>query len=52
MNTDLWQELLALIDHHEVKFEWVKGHAGHTENEIVDRLAVEATESKNLFEDL
>jgi len=52
LNIDLWQELLSLIDTHQVKFSWVKGHAGHEENEIVDRLAVEASESENLFEDL
>ena len=33
LNPDLWQQLLTLIGHHDVKFEWVKGHAGHPENE-------------------
>lgn len=40
LNIDLWEELLALLDKHNVKFVWVKGHAGHPENERCDRLAV------------
>ena len=40
LNVDLWEELLALLDKHNVKFVWVKGHAGHPENERCDRLAV------------
>ncbi len=39
-NIDLWEELLDLLDMHEVSFEWVKGHAGHPENERCDALAV------------
>lgn len=38
-NADLWQELVAEIDKHEVTFEWVPGHAGHTLNERCDELA-------------
>lgn len=41
LNADLWQQLLPLLDKHEVTFNWVKGHAGHPENERCDRLAVE-----------
>lgn len=41
LNSDLWEELLALIDKHEVNIEWVKGHAGHPENERCDKLAVD-----------
>ncbi|MBR7132928.1 MAG: ribonuclease HI [Clostridia bacterium] len=41
LNPDLWERLLALTDIHEVTIEWVKGHAGHPENERCDRLAVE-----------
>ncbi len=41
LNVDLWEELLGLLNMHEVKFLWVKGHAGHPENERCDRLAVE-----------
>jgi len=40
-NADLWQQLLPLLEKHEVTFNWVKGHAGHPENERCDRLAVE-----------
>ncbi len=40
LNTDLWEQLLVLLDKHEVTFNWVKGHAGHTENERCDELAV------------
>ena len=41
LNSDLWDRLLKLLDIHEVKFTWIKGHAGHPENERCDRLAVE-----------
>ena len=40
LNVDLWERLLPLLKYHEVKFVWVKGHAGHPENERCDRLAV------------
>ncbi len=40
LNVDLWEELLKLLDMHDVKIIWVKGHAGHPENERCDRLAV------------
>ncbi|GAB3204496.1 hypothetical protein GCM10027262_05860 [Nocardia tengchongensis] len=39
-NADLWQRLVAACEGHEVEWEWVKGHAGHPENERADRLAV------------
>lgn len=39
-NPELWEELLSLLDKHEVKIVWVKGHAGHPENERCDALAV------------
>lgn len=38
-NQDLWQALLAALQPHEVQWDWVKGHAGHRENERVDALA-------------
>ncbi len=41
LNADLWEKLLELSERHELKVEWVKGHAGHPENERCDRLAVE-----------
>lgn len=40
LNPDLWERLLQLYDTHKVKIVWVKGHAGHSENERCDRLAV------------
>ncbi len=43
-NPDLWDRLLNLLEKHQVEFVWVKGHAGHPENERCDRLAVEQTE--------
>ncbi len=44
LNPDLWGRLLDLLDEHEVEIKWIKGHAGHPENERCDRLAVAATE--------
>jgi ribonuclease HI len=41
-NADLWQELDREISQHEVSWHWVRGHAGHPENERVDRLAHQA----------
>jgi ribonuclease HI len=38
-NEDLWRELEALAAKHEIKWHWVKGHAGHPENERADALA-------------
>ena len=40
LNPDLWDELLSLLTIHEVQNNWVKGHAGHPENERCDKLAV------------
>ena len=40
LNPDLWEKLLDLIKEHDVTIDWVKGHAGHPENERCDRLAV------------
>ena len=40
LNPDLWEKLLGLLDKHKVEFVWVKGHAGHPENERCDELAV------------
>jgi len=38
-NADLWQELDTLVKNHKVTWHWVKGHAGHPENERADELA-------------
>ena len=43
LHADLWERLLALLDIHSVTVVWVKGHAGHPENERCDRLAVAQT---------
>ena len=40
LNVDLWETLLELLDIHQVTWVWVKGHAGHPENERCDALAV------------
>lgn len=40
LNVDLWEKLLVLLEKHKVEFLWIKGHAGHPENERCDRLAV------------
>ena len=40
LNVDLWEKLLPLLERHDVTFLWVKGHAGHLENERCDELAV------------
>ena len=50
-NVDLWIKLLALLDKHNFELCWVKGHAGHPENERCDKLAVEAALSTDLKED-
>lgn len=42
LNPELWDRLLTLYDSHEIDVVWVKGHAGHPENERCDRLAVTA----------
>lgn len=41
-NQDLWKKIDSLIQVHNVKFVWVRGHDGHAENERVDKLAVAA----------
>jgi ribonuclease HI len=38
-NEDLWKRLDAAVSRHQVKWHWVKGHSGHRENELADRLA-------------
>lgn len=41
-NAELWQELLAAAKPHRIEWVWVKGHAGHPDNERADRLASDA----------
>ncbi|MBQ5783342.1 MAG: ribonuclease HI [Oscillospiraceae bacterium] len=40
LNVDLWQQLLAEVHRHELEYVWIKGHAGHPENERCDAQAV------------
>ena len=47
-NKDLWLRFLQSYKVHQVKFTWVKGHAGHPENEHCDVLAVLASKNKDL----
>ncbi len=41
-NEDLWRRLDALAQEHDLRFHWVRGHSDHPENELCDRMAVEA----------
>ena len=50
-NTDLWKRLLAAKRPHEVTFHWVKGHAGHPENERCDELATSAVDGEGRIVD-
>jgi ribonuclease HI len=50
-NPDLWIRFLKIYREHEVRFVWIKGHASNSENELCDRLAVEASRNVNLQED-
>lgn len=50
-NIDLWKRLLAAKEPHQVVFEWVKGHAGHPENERCDELATTAADGEDLLDD-
>jgi ribonuclease HI len=47
-NTDLWKRFLAIYRQHKVKFQWIRGHNGHPQNELCDRLAVAAREQRDL----
>lgn len=51
-NVDLWKQYLELARKHKVRFQWVKGHAGHPENERCDQLAVQAAEGYDLQADV
>jgi ribonuclease HI len=44
-NEDLWKRLDAAAAQHKVEWRWVRGHSGHVENELVDRLANQAIDA-------
>ena len=50
-NEDLWKMLVPLLKKYNPKFVWIKGHAGHPQNERCDRLAVDASNSIDLKKD-
>lgn len=50
-NSDLWKRFLNIYRKHNVKLIWIKGHAGHSENELCDRMAVGSSGRKDLQED-
>jgi ribonuclease HI len=50
-NPDLWIRFLKAFRKHNVRFVWIKGHSNNHENEVCDRLAVEASSGRNLTED-
>lgn len=51
LNQDLWKRMLKAKESHQVRFHWVKGHAGHPENERCDLLATSAADGTNLLTD-
>ena len=50
-NGDLWTRFLRIYPKHQVKFTWIRGHAGHPENERCDQMAVRSALSSNLLID-
>ena len=50
-NKDLWIRFVNIYRQHKVRFQWIKGHNGHVENERCDQLAVAAAEQKDLLID-
>ena len=50
-NVDLWKRLLAAVQPHDVTYHWVRGHAGHPENERCDELATAAADGKGRIPD-
>ena len=51
-NVDLWRRLIAACEPHDVRWHWVKGHAGHAENERCDQLATEAADGSGRLKDV
>ncbi|HOF21163.1 MAG TPA: ribonuclease HI [Bacteroidales bacterium] len=50
-NPDLWKRFLDIYRKHNVRFIWIKGHSGHPENELCDRMAVESSMGSELSDD-
>jgi ribonuclease HI len=50
-NPDLWMRFLKIYREHKVRFVWIKGHDNNKENELCDRMAVDASGRKKLLED-
>jgi len=50
-NADLWKILWDLMEYHQVRFQWVKGHNDHPENTVCDKLAVAESKKSDLPED-
>lgn len=50
-NIDLWKRFLKIYPKHQVKFQWIKGHNNHKQNERCDVLAVKASKKENLLID-
>jgi ribonuclease HI len=50
-NEDLWRRFLRIYEQRKVSFKWIKGHAGHPENERCDVLAVQSALGKGLLVD-
>jgi ribonuclease HI len=51
-NSDLWDQILGLIEFHRVSVQWIQGHAGHVENERCDLLARTAASGHDLSPDV
>ena len=51
-NTDLWKLMLDLLEVHQLKFHWVRGHNEHEENERCDELAIAARMESDLEDDI
>ena len=49
-NKDLWMRFYSIYRQHRVRFVWIKGHAGHPENERCDSMAVQASKDKAKWE--
>ncbi|MFN3341592.1 MAG: ribonuclease HI [Flavobacteriales bacterium] len=50
-NADLWRRFIPAYKRHKVKFQWIKGHSGHKENERCDQMAVAAADLPVLLVD-